>query len=212
MAEKTARVRQPVLPKQTRSHETHERILKSAEDLLSVYDFNGVTVEDIAEKACVSVGTFYKHFTSKRDLLPILMERLGTHAGPPDFTDHSSRLAARILFLVRLVAAISTLRRNILRACIAARFTNEMIISRSQLNQSREQLQSARDWLLECRDEIKHENPVLAVRVGTYSALQSLQIALLFEALPEELPIDTLINETARLLTSYLTGAEIATV
>jgi hypothetical protein len=100
---------------------------------------------------------------------------------------------------------MATLRRNILRACVAARFTNELMLSRSQVDQTREQLRSAQEWLLECREEITHDDPVVAVRVGFYSTLQSLQTALLFENLPEDLPISTLVSETARLLTGYLT-------
>lgn len=69
----------------------------------------------------------------------------------------------------------------------------------------RERLHSAQEWLLECREEITHDDPVAAVRVGFYSTLQSLQSALLFENLPEDLPISTLVSETARLLTGYLT-------
>jgi AcrR family transcriptional regulator len=199
-------------PKQARSRNSHERLVKAIEDLLAVHEFNTITVEQIAVRAHLSVGTFYKHFASKRDLLPLLLDRLRAHGGTYDFKGHSSRrvgvsLAARVSFLVQLVASMATLRRNVLRACVAARFTNELVLSGSQVDQAREQLRSAQEWLLECRGEITHDDPVMAVRVGFYSTLQSLQTALLFENLPEDLPIGTLVSETGRLLTAYLTCA-----
>jgi hypothetical protein len=98
---------------------------------------------------------------------------------------HEATLARRIHQEVGDLRA-ATLLRNILRACVAARFTNELMLSRSQVDQTREQLRSAQEWLLECREEITHDDPVVAVRVGFYSTLQSLQTALLFENLPED--------------------------
>jgi hypothetical protein len=107
---------------------------------------------------------------------------------------HEATLARRIHQEVDGDLRAATLRRNILRACVAARFTNELMLSRSQVDQTREQLRSAQEWLLECREEITHDDPVVAVRVGFYSTLQSLQTALLFENLPEDLPISTLVS------------------
>ena len=203
----STRRRRLAQPQQARSLDTHERLLRAAEDLLSAHEFNAITVEQIAARAHVSVSTFYKHFEAKRELLPLLLDRLHADAGALDFTREPALLAARVTFLVRQVASMATLRRNVLRACMAARFTKELTLSRSQLARSRRQVGSAQAWLLECRDEIRHEDPVVAVRIGFYSALHSLQTALLFEDLPADLPIGTLVSETARLLISYLTGA-----
>jgi AcrR family transcriptional regulator len=207
MTARSARRRRLARPKQARSHDTHERLLKATEDLLAAHEFNAITVEQIAALAHVSVSTFYKHFEAKRELLPLLVDRLYADAGSFAFPGEPARLAARVTFLAQHVASTATLRRNVLRACVTARFAKELVMSRSQLAQSRQQLSSAQAWLLECRDEIRHEDPVVATRIGLYSALQSLQTALLFEDLPAELPIGTLVSETARLLTRYLTGA-----
>lgn len=205
MPAKIARRRRLAQPKQARSRDTHERIVKAVEDLLTGQEFGAVTVEQIAAQAHVSVATFYKHFASKRDLLPLLLDRLHTLGDVEDFEKQPLRLAHRIAFLVQMVASVAILRRNILSACVAARFTKELTMSRAQSDQALERARSAQKWLLECRGEITHDDPVMAVRVGFYSTLQSLQTALLFENLPGDLPVQTLILETARLLTSYLT-------
>jgi hypothetical protein len=81
---------------------------------------------------------------------------------------YEATLARRIHQEVDGDLRTATLRRNILRACVAARFTNELMLSRSQVDQAREQFRSAQEWLLECREEIRHDDPVVAVRVGFY--------------------------------------------
>jgi AcrR family transcriptional regulator len=59
-------------PKQLRSKETLEKLLKALDDLLIDHYFEQVKVKDICERAGVSVGNFYRRFKSKEELLPYL--------------------------------------------------------------------------------------------------------------------------------------------
>jgi len=108
---------------------------------------------------------------------------------------------------VQYVVTTTMLRRNVLRACVAARYANGLPLTSGQDEQNRAQLRSAQNWLLECRGEITHEDPALAVLVGLSLTLPSLQAVLLFEQLPPTLPTETLARQAERLLISYLTGA-----
>jgi AcrR family transcriptional regulator len=169
-----------------------------------------MTVTQIATRAHASVGTFYKHFPSKRDLLPVLVDHEQSAVNIEEMESTfkklaSAPLAERVAWLVGFVAATTSRRRNILRACVAARYATDLALSSIQAARSRDQLGHVHDWLLQCREEIAHRDQRMAVRVGVYLTLQSLQTALLFEQLPADLPQRQLVAEAERMLLSYLT-------
>jgi AcrR family transcriptional regulator len=58
--------------KQERSRETRRKLVASCLELLDRRPFHQVTVADIAKGAGVSVGNFYRRFTSKEGILPDL--------------------------------------------------------------------------------------------------------------------------------------------
>ena len=62
-------------PKQTRSQDTQERVLKALEQLLSERFFEQITIRDLAARTGVSSGTIYRRFKDKEALLPVLYER-----------------------------------------------------------------------------------------------------------------------------------------
>ena len=199
-------------PQQVRSRHTRERIIRAAEELLAQHDFRGMLVRQIAARAHTSVGAFYKHFPGKRDLLPVLLDREQSAVNIDEMESTFMRLAdvplaERVAWLVGFVASTTTRRRNVLRACVAARYATELTLSPIQVARSRDHLHRIHAWLLQCKDEIAHHDRKMAVRVGVYLALQSLQTALLFEQLPADLPPRRLIVEAQRMLLNYLTDA-----
>jgi AcrR family transcriptional regulator len=205
------RTRRLPQPQQARSRGTRERLVRAAEELLSTHDFRSLTVRQIAIRAHASVGTFYKHFPGKRDLLPVLVDWQQSSLGVEELESTlkslaRAPLAERVAWLVEFVAAMTTRRRNILRACVAARYTTDLELSPNQTARSRAQMRRIHDSLLQCRDEIVHADPKTAVRVGVYLTLQSLQTALLFEQLPADLTPRRLVSEATLMLLSYLTG------
>ena len=58
--------------KQERSRETRRKLVASCLELVDRWPFDQVTVADIAKGAGVSVGNFYRRFTSKEGILPDL--------------------------------------------------------------------------------------------------------------------------------------------
>lgn len=57
---------------------TREKLLRSAEEVVARYGYEGASVERIAEEAGFSKGAFYSNFSSKED---ILLQLLEGHAG-----------------------------------------------------------------------------------------------------------------------------------
>ena len=62
-------------PKQSRSQNTQERVLRALEDMLSERFFEQITIRDLAARTGVSSGTIYRRFKDKKALLPVLYQR-----------------------------------------------------------------------------------------------------------------------------------------
>ena len=61
-------------PKQPRSIQTRELIMNAAFDLYSQKGIHGTNSKEIAEKAGVSIGSFYSYFKNKKTLLLEMLE------------------------------------------------------------------------------------------------------------------------------------------
>ena len=109
-------------PKQTRSQDTQERVLKALEELLSERFFEQITIRDLAARTGVSSGTIYRRFKDKEALLPVLYERFDHSISEwaeefwDDFDlDAETRLGPRIRHLVGKHVVFYTAHAPILR-------------------------------------------------------------------------------------------------
>jgi AcrR family transcriptional regulator len=66
----------PQAPQQKRSLEKRERLKAAGLALFGEKGYEGASVEEVARRAELAVGTFYQHFRSKRQLLVVLMGEL----------------------------------------------------------------------------------------------------------------------------------------
>jgi AcrR family transcriptional regulator len=66
----------PAIPRQRRSIEKRLRLKSAALALFAENGYSQTSIEEIADRAGLAVGTFYQHFRSKRQLLLALMEDL----------------------------------------------------------------------------------------------------------------------------------------
>ena len=201
--------------KQARSRRTRQQFITAMQRLLEQEEYADITVEQISDTAHSTAANFYKHFAGKRELLSAIVDELNSTAEreqgvlslprPNGFT-----LAKRVEWLVAAVADATLRRRRIARACIAARYRADLVLSTSQAARLRATMQTIVDWILECRDEMDRVDPRTSVRAGTYLVLQGLQNALLFEELPPELPESVLINEAKQaLLRCWVAGGSV---
>jgi AcrR family transcriptional regulator len=63
-------------PQQKRSLEKRARLTKAALTVFGEKGYEGTSIEEVARRAKLAVGTFYQHFRSKRQLLLVLMDEL----------------------------------------------------------------------------------------------------------------------------------------
>jgi len=200
-------------PQQKRSLHTQERLLDAMKALLEEREADDISVEDIVERAGLSVGAFYKRFFSKADLLPLLYTRLqitGRQALQAELADskwNGRGLVERIDALLDLVAEAHRQNYRVIRACISAHYNASLDLNPAELEAAREHMMGMMgNWLLACRDEIRHENPALAVRCGLYMCLQTLQTTLLFKPLTLSADRNEIVTEAKRMLVRYLTA------
>jgi AcrR family transcriptional regulator len=80
MAGKTGKMRKDAMkrvriPKQQRSMEKKLRIMEAARELFARKGFGGTNSNEIAQKAGVSIGTFYSYFRNKKALFLDILEQ-----------------------------------------------------------------------------------------------------------------------------------------
>ena len=61
--------------REQQAQKTYEHILQTAEQLLSTSSYEELSIREICERAGVSKGGFYHHFSSKDQLIAILIGR-----------------------------------------------------------------------------------------------------------------------------------------
>ncbi|MCW8878586.1 MAG: TetR/AcrR family transcriptional regulator [Kangiellaceae bacterium] len=66
-----------ITPKQQRSLETQRKLLNALHFCLKDKFFEHITIQELAQNAGVSVGTFYRRFKDKESLLPLLYQDFG---------------------------------------------------------------------------------------------------------------------------------------
>jgi AcrR family transcriptional regulator len=197
-------------PRQARSQRTEQRLLDAAHALLQERDYRAVTVEDVAARAHVSVGAFYKRFGSKQALLPALLQRMHAEqsanldAWLADPSWRGRSLADRVECLIATLAAGYRHNLRLTRAFVALRNATAQTLAAAQSEYAEAVLQRLTRWLMQCRAEIAHDEPELALRVGLFSTVSALQSAIVQGRLETENASGALQRELARALVVYL--------
>jgi AcrR family transcriptional regulator len=194
-------------PQQARSRRTLERIVRAALDLLDQEGPDGVTVQAVVARARSSVGSFYARFRGKEDLLEYLEERVWREAEQR----WQERLKERdwaVLSLEELVRGAVRLLADARRSRASSlRALDRMGAGSGDGYASfrRYVLESLSDLLLERRDQIRHQDPELAVRL----ALAAIAGAVDSGDPSSGQPFDprVLEREGEELVVGYLTGS-----
>jgi AcrR family transcriptional regulator len=189
--------------------------MRAVERLLERHHFEDISITQILKLAGVSVGSFYARFHSKEDLLPHLYavysenlaERMTDWLEPGRWAGKD--LAQRLRELLRMAVANYRERRGLLRAVALLARSRPRQVAKSALCERGDQYRAAAALLLECRGEIRHRDPGLAVQTGILFALAACREKILFAEAPHPASVDIsdeqLADELARALHAYLT-------
>ena len=138
-------------PQQKRSEETLRRILSVCEGLIDQGKFEQATMQEIAKKAGVSVGTLYKRFSAKSAIVDYLVERLQTEQYEGFIAElaayDSYQLADRVRFLSALLYRSTSQYSGLLRTVMLGHLLGNSPISDQTTTRSAGLIGEAAAWL-----------------------------------------------------------------
>jgi AcrR family transcriptional regulator len=158
-------------PKQKRSQESLERVLDASLRLLEENGFDAFTIQDVSQRADVSVGAIYARFGNKESLLRAVhahaMESIRAEHDAVATVDGRPDGAARevIVAAVRTVAGIFRGSEELLRAFMHLGAVDDEIAKRGS-ESSIDLARQFEETVLHHRDRITHPDPEKAVDVA----------------------------------------------
>lgn len=202
----------PHAPKQPRSKRTLGQILAATEELLESREFEDISIDEIAKRAGVAVGTVYTRFKSKDDLLPYLISRLQDEQlkMAPLALDAKNwagqDLTARVTWQIKGSAhQLQTRRKGLVRAILRRQFSENAGLPTKELEKSKRLQSYVVDWLMQCRDEITHPHPELATQMAAFLMTSPLYLRILFaDPITASISVEDFAEELIRAVLSYL--------
>lgn len=155
-------------PKQDRSRITVARILDACNQILEERGHEDFTLQDISSRANVSIGTIYGHFVSKEELLRAVqlrvVKQISFEHSEAMGTFHAMTHTLKTIVppLVEELGELHSRHAPILRALMVRAWQDETM-SKMGKRTDAQLAASFRSLLLECRAEIPHPDPVLAI-------------------------------------------------
>lgn len=206
----------PRTPRQPRSRDTEERILRAFGELLAESSFEDVSVQQVAGRAGVSVGGFYARFGSKDDALLHLMYAgyvrdalaLAEHALNPERWQGSG-IAPIAHAYFKLMMDAANAHTGVLREIVSrTRVNPQTVAGNAAWAAFRAGVREPFRRLMDERiAEIDHPDPPMALRFAFAACSSALREAALFGHMePTMGPIDaqTMARELARMFCRYL--------
>jgi AcrR family transcriptional regulator len=201
-------------PKQQRSRESLERVLEASRALLEDKGFDAFTIQDVSQRADVSVGAIYARFGNKESLLRAVhrdaMDALRSEQEAVAAVDGRPDTPARdvIVTAVRTIASIFHGNEKLLRAFMHLGAVDDVISERG--SEASTELARQFAWtVLAHRDEITHPDPDAAVDVAFRMAYCTFARQVMYgPAFESDRPIawDTLVEEVGNACVAYLVG------
>jgi AcrR family transcriptional regulator len=207
-------------PKQARSRESVERLMKAAREILNEKGIEGATVPRVAARAGLSPGSVYRRFPDKDALMRAVilqtLESLDASTASALTPELAQRLSLQAFAETMVKQSLAAQRRNakMLRAMhqfILSHPSTAFKKKAAELNAR--SVQRVADFLLLKRREMDHPDPKKALPFALMLVGFTLQEIIVLDALPSvpdpRLPRtdDELIEELVRAFLRYL-GAE----
>jgi len=202
-------------PKQRRSQQSLERVIDASQRLLEEKGFEGFTIQDVSQRADVSVGAIYARFGNKETLLRAVhqasMDSLRPEHEAVAAVDAKPAKPARevIVDAVGTVAGIFRGNEKLLRAFMHLGAVDDEI-SRRGSEVSIDLAQQFAATILAHRQELAHPDPETAVDVAYRIAYCTFARQVMYgPAFESDRPIDweALVDEIGAACAAYLLQA-----
>lgn len=200
-------------PQQERSFKTMNKIMDAAAEILQTKNFEQISINEIVERAGVSVGAFYGRFRDKDGLLEALDERFFTCfeaevinlVSAPGWTQTpvSNILEGLCSLLVKTYSRQTGLLRSL---NLKARLYDDQRFRKREQKAWNDLFPRLQQALLAKCDEFKHPDPQVAIVFGFQQMFFTLREILLWEPLRSQnlYENEELITELTRAYLAYL--------
>ncbi len=112
--------------RQEAAEQTRAAIVEAAEGLISAKGFESVSINDIASRAGVSVGSFYTYFGHKEDVMEEIA-RIRFDGVSATSDDETDAVAALSSFLIRSISYIGGLGVNLCRSWLSCSISSASV-------------------------------------------------------------------------------------
>ena len=157
-------------PRQRRSQESLERVLQACSELLQERGFDGFTLQEVSQRANVSIGAIYARAPSRDALVRAVFERATIAA--EELAASIGHSTSQALTTREQVEAIATdaanqilARDDVLRVFMCQAPLEPWIMERAGIK-ARTLSEVFTDAILEHRAAIRHEDPALAADIA----------------------------------------------
>jgi AcrR family transcriptional regulator len=201
-------------PQQARSQAAHDRIVDAVEALIETRPLESISVADIAGRAGVSIGNFYKRFSTKKAVLEALHARYESQR-----TEHLLKafspegwkgrdLGSRARWIATTLVEMFRARRGLIRSFVMHHRNRAAALDDSMHRRLEDVYRSGAALLLGARQEIRHPAPERAARFGMLLTASLCRELILFKQPGDpgavSLGRQALVDELTRVLVGYL--------
>lgn len=203
--------RSVIEPKQLRSQQTQRKLLDALHACLEEKFFEHISIKELAAKAGVSVGTFYRRFKDKESLLPLLYQDFGNDLEQwvtqlesqlfNSLDEAVNQMSSQTLgFLIDNKSVFRTLHLN-------SRLHSQLLDTDKDVDRS-EIYQRLSNILLRYKDDMTVANPSQSANMVVFVLINTLLEKVLYPtltpAIASELPANDFSQALPKMLLSYL--------
>ncbi len=173
-------------PKQQRSQDTQRKLIAALHLCLQDKFFEHISIKELAERAGVSVGTFYRRFKDKESLLPLLYQDFGDDllqwVGRLELNQYSDLTAAVEQLSVEIYNFLAS-RKSIFRTLHLNSRLHSSLLDSDELVDRRAIYRRLAAVLLKFGTEIKVAEPSKAADMAIFMMITSLLDKVLYPSL-----------------------------
>ena len=200
-------------PKQARSKLTQQKLLDALHACLQDKYFEHISIQELAQRANVSVGSYYRRFKNKESLLPMLYENFSVELvnwiGTLE-NQHFNSLEQTLENLIMETKGFLLSKKSVFRTLhLNARLYPEFI-GITNLATRRNEYQRMADILLRHQKDMSVSSPVSAVNLVIHTTVNGLMDKILYPqltpAIATELELDSYAKALFEMQHKYLTS------
>lgn len=169
--------------------------LQATLDLIAGQGFHGAPMSQIAQKANIGVGTIYRYFSSKEDLINALYIEVKTRLVRHIVRNYAETMPAREAFLLMMHNIIDYFRENPADLLFIEQYANSPLITAA--NREEGMRIYAPVWNLFKRAETENllkDLPLVMISSMTYGAAISIVKLYLFGEAPDKRTLDAAVE------------------